>query len=87
LAELWADLGLKNIKTAELEIKMEFASFDDYWKPFLGGATPTSSYATTLTDDQQVALASRLRSRILENGPDRCFSIPATALAVRGYVP
>lgn len=87
LAELWANLGLTNIKTAELEIKMEFASFEDYWKPFLGGATPTSSYATTLTDGQQVALASRLRSRILENGPDRCFSIPATALAVRGYVP
>lgn len=87
MAELWANLGLTNVKTAELEIKMEFASFEDYWKPFLGGATPTSSYATTLTDDQQVALASRLRSRILENGPDRCFSIPATALAVRGYVP
>jgi SAM-dependent methyltransferase len=87
LAGLWANSNLINVKTAELEIQMEFVSFEDYWGPFLGGATPTSSYAATLTDDQQAALANRLRSRILENGPDRSFSIPATALAVRGYVP
>lgn len=87
LARLWTSLGLIDVETAELEIRMEFVSFEDYWKPFLGGATPTSSYAATLSVDLREALASRLRSRILGNGPDRPFSMPARALAVRGQVP
>ena len=87
LARLWTSLGLIDVETAELEIRMEFASFEDYWKPFLGGATPTSSYAATLSDDLREALVRRLRRRILGNGPDRPFSMPARALAVRGQVP
>lgn len=86
LADLWTDLGHMNVETAQLEIRMEFVSFEDYWKPFLGGATPTSSYAMTLSDNLREDLANRLRTSILGNGPDRPFSIPARALAVRGLV-
>jgi hypothetical protein len=27
---------------------MNFSSFDDYWRPFLGAPTPTSAFAATL---------------------------------------
>jgi hypothetical protein len=35
LATLWADGGLTNVNEDGLVIQMNFASFDDYWSPFL----------------------------------------------------
>ena len=87
LAGLWTKAGLSDVETAELETEMTFASFADYWDPFLGGATATSSYAATLPEAEQAALASRLRERLLGAGPDRAFSLPTRAWAVRGRVP
>ncbi len=87
LARLWEQAGLAEVEAAGLEIAMDFASFDDYWSPFLGGATPTSSYAATLSDDVRQRLAARLREKVLGDGPDRPFSLSARAWAVRGTVP
>jgi SAM-dependent methyltransferase len=87
LARLWEMAGLARVETAGLEIAMDFASFDDYWSPFLGGATLTSSYAATLPDDVRQRLAARLREKVLGDGPDRPFSLSARAWAVRGIVP
>src|SRR5262249_19756386 len=39
LAEIWLDVGLSEVRTARLDILMEFCSFDDFWLPFLGGPT------------------------------------------------
>jgi SAM-dependent methyltransferase len=86
LAQLWNQAGLVEIETAALEIAMEFTSFDDYWRPFLSGATPTSSYAATLSDEARQTLMARLRQKVLGNGPDRPFTLPARAWAVRGVV-
>ncbi len=66
---------------------MDFASFDDYWTPFLGGATPTSSYAATLSDELRQTLIARLRQKVLGDGPDRPLTLPARAWVVRGIVP
>ena len=71
---------------AELEIEMTFDGFTDYWSPFLGRATATSSYAATLPEDEQAALRALLRDRLLGDGSDRPFSLPARAWAVRGKV-
>jgi ubiquinone/menaquinone biosynthesis C-methylase UbiE len=86
LAHLWTDAGLTQIETAPLEIQMDFASFDDYWRPFLSGVTPTSSYAPSLPEETRQALQTRLRQRLLGDGADRPFSLPARAWAVRGNV-
>jgi ubiquinone/menaquinone biosynthesis C-methylase UbiE len=86
LAHLWTEAGLAQVETAGLEIQMDFASFDDYWTPFLSGVTPTSSYAPSLPEETRQALQARLRRRLLGDGPDRPFSLPARAWAVRGKV-
>ncbi len=87
LAGLWTAGGLAEVDTTCLEIPMDFASFEDFWSPFLSGATPTSSYAGTLPADVRSALAEHLREKLLGGRPDGPFTLEARALAVRGTVP
>ena len=84
LTELWAGAGLTDVRTAELELVMEFGSFDDYWRPFLGGATPTSLLAAALNTQTDGALATALREMIPDVRPDGSFALPALAWAVAG---
>lgn len=87
LRHLWQDVGLVEVETQGLEIAMEFASFEDYWAPFLSGVTPASSYAGRLSEDEREALKDCLRQKTLGQGRDRPFSLLAQAWAVRGVVP
>src|SRR5262249_57741656 len=50
LEAAWRGAGLAAIATAELAIRMEFASFDDYWAPYLGKDGPAADYIATLDD-------------------------------------
>lgn len=84
LDALWQRAGLAAVEARCLDISMSFQSFDDYWAPFLGGATRTSSYAATLPCEVRDALRDRLRQRVLGDGPDRPFDLPARAWAVKG---
>ena len=84
LTELWAGAGLSDIKTARLELAMEFNSFDDYWLPFLGGATPTSAFAASLNTETGGTLPGVLRDMIPNVRPDGSFVLPALAWAVAG---
>ena len=86
LAELWQATGFENAEETALEIPTDFASFDDYWRPFTGGAGPQGAYVATLTPEQRDALRDGLRRRLLGNRPDGPFSLRARALAVRGTV-
>jgi len=87
LVRLWSKADLRSVETLGLEISMSFASFDDYWRPFLSGATSTSSYAATLLDSVRETVVQTLRKRLIGDGPDRPFDLPARAWAVRGIVP
>ena len=60
LAELWTSAGLGEVQTATLPLSMAFSSFDDFWQPFLGGATPTSKLAVAIN---QVALLREYSAR------------------------
>lgn len=84
LAQLWIGSGLKGVRTSSLELSMEFASFDDYWLPFVGGATPTSAFMAGLDRDTDGALERALRNKIPERRPDGSFVLPARAWAVAG---
>lgn len=87
LADLWRTCGLRDIATTTIGLVQDFADFEDYWRPFLSRATPTSTYAAGLPPTVQAALRDELRGRLLGDGPDRPFSLTALALAVRGRVP
>ena len=87
LAALWRAHGLAQVEELPLTIQLSFASFDDYWSPFLGGQGPAGAYVAGRTESDRAALRLRLRQRLLGDGPDRAFTLQARAWAVKGVVP
>jgi SAM-dependent methyltransferase len=77
--------GLRAVESRAIDIPMRFASFDDYWTPFLGGQGPAGTYAVGLDDRGRDALRERLRSR-LPVGDDGSIELTARAWAVRAAV-
>jgi hypothetical protein len=87
LAELWRATGFERLDEQPITIDLSFESFDDYWRPFLGGQGPAGAYVTALPEPRQAALASRLRSRLLGARQDGPFELVGRAWAVKGVVP
>jgi len=75
--------GLAEVETAPLDVVAEFADFDDYWRPFLGGQGPAPAYAMSLPDEQRAALRAKLKSA-LPQAPDGAIALRARAWAARG---
>lgn len=84
LTELWVASGLAHVRTSILELALEFSSFEDFWLPFLGGATPTSEFAVTVNKETGGELARALRDELTKVRPDRSLILPARAWAVAG---
>jgi SAM-dependent methyltransferase len=85
LQDLFAGAGLKGIALTPIDIPTRFASFEDYWQPFLGGQGPAPSYALSLDESSR----QRLRDRIRERAPTEAggsVSLTARAWAIRGAV-
>ena len=82
LADLWRAHGLHDIHEQPLTIEMAFASFDDYWQPFLCGQGPAGGYVYSLGESRQQALESKLREHLGNTG----FTLEARVWAVRGVV-
>ena len=84
LAALWREHVLTDVEETSLIIELPFASFDDYWAPFLEGQGPAGSYVASLGDDHKQALERRLRDRLLDTDGDRPFELSARAWATKG---
>jgi ubiquinone/menaquinone biosynthesis C-methylase UbiE len=82
LRRLWEGAGFGDVEPAALELQLEFASFDDFWEPYLLGVGPAGAYCTSLDDGRREALREECRSRLRD--PRGAFTLPARALAVRG---
>ena len=85
LEKLFTDAGLEGVEVAPVDISTPFASFDDYWQPFLGGQGPAPAYAMSLDESTR----SRLRDRIRERMPiaaDESITLTARAWATRAFV-
>ena len=82
LSELFASAGLRAAQVTAIDITTNFAGFEDYWRPFLGGQGPAPAYAMALDDTARARLAERIRERlpIQANGS---ISLIARAWAVR----
>ena len=84
LAALWRAHGLREVVEQPLTFTMTFASFDDFWEPFLGGQGPAGAYAAKLPEADRADLAARLRKRLLGGRADGPITLQARAWAVRG---
>ena len=83
LADLFRAGGLGDIHCEPIEIPTVFPSFDDYWRPLLGGTGPAPSFVASLDADRRTALALTL-GRALPRGPGGTIPLVARAWAVRG---
>jgi SAM-dependent methyltransferase len=63
-----------------------FASFDDFWQPFLGRTGPAPSYVASLEAGQRERLREALRQDLVP-GADGPIELTATAWMVRGLDP
>ncbi|MEP7291055.1 MAG: methyltransferase domain-containing protein, partial [Chloroflexota bacterium] len=83
LAALFHAAGLHSLEVRPIVIPTDFANFDDYWTPFLGGQGSAPGYTMSLTEEQRSALRERLR-RHLPIETDGSIHLIARAWAVRG---
>jgi SAM-dependent methyltransferase len=83
LRELFVDAGLLDVAVAPIDVPTVFASFDDYWTPFLSGGAPAPSYAQSLSEEDRAALRQALEDR-LPTQDDGSIRLTARAWAVRG---
>jgi SAM-dependent methyltransferase len=82
LTELFVDARLRDVEETALPVRVEHATFEEWWEPFLLGVGPAGSYVTALDSAQQVELRERCRHRL---SPEP-FTLPSRAWAARGLV-
>lgn len=85
LTELFAGARLEQIEVTAIDIPTPFASFEDYWRPFLGGQGPAPAYAMSLDESARVLLRESIKERIPVL-PDGSISMTARAWAIRARV-
>jgi SAM-dependent methyltransferase len=85
LAELFAASSLARVEVTAIAVPTLFASFDDYWGPFLGGQGPAPAFVMSLAAPARQRLRDRLRERLPAHH-DGSLALSARALAVRGTV-
>jgi len=86
LVELFRRSGLVEVTRVSLTIRMEFANFDDYWAPLLGGQGPFSGFVAGLDAERRARVEALVRAAYLSGAPDGPRSLTATAWAARGIV-
>ncbi len=83
LAALFGEAGFAGVETGAVEIETPFATFEDYWAPFLRGTGPAPGYVAGLDGPERDALRERLADR-LRPGADGAIRLRARAWAVKG---
>lgn len=83
----WRDAGFNNVVETTLAIRMEFASFADYWAPFEGQDGPGAEYVSTLGQVERSRLRDAVEAAYLDGEADGPRSYAALAWAVKGTAP
>ena len=84
LTKAWRVAGFDDVVETTLAIRMEFASFADYWAPYDGKDGPGAEYVATLGDVERTKLQDAVRAAYLDGEPDGPRSYAAQAWAVKG---
>lgn len=87
LANAWLAAGLTDIVETTLSIRMEFASFDDFWAPYIGREGPQAEYVATLSEAERARLRDAVRLAYVDGESDGPRSFAALAWAVKGIAP
>ncbi len=82
LAELCRVVGLRQVESGSLGVEVEYATFDDWWEPFLLGVGRAGGYVAELDEPRRDALRARC-ARLFPQAP---FRVPAKAWTVRARV-
>lgn len=85
LVALFTSAGLDGADVTAIDVPTPFASFEDYWQPFLGGQGPAPAYAMSLDESTRTRLRDRIRARIAVQA-DGSISMTARAWAIRTTV-
>ena len=83
LEALFRGAGARDVRSGALEIPTRFASFEDYWRPFLGETGPAPSYVASLDKAARARLRARLE-HLLAPGGSGAIDLVARAWTVRG---
>jgi SAM-dependent methyltransferase len=87
LAAAWRDAGLADVLQTMLIVRMDYASFDDFWEPYLDGQGPIGSYIGNLSSVARDQLRGAVRQAYVDGEADGARSYAAVAWAVRGTAP
>ena len=82
LAALFEAAGLDDVQDDELWVRVEHASFEEWWEPFTLGVGPAGAYVAGLDAEAGAELRERCRL-LLGDGP---LSLAMRAWAARGRV-
>jgi SAM-dependent methyltransferase len=75
---------LSAVEVYPVDVPTQFASFDDYWEPFLCRQFPAPLYVASLDDQHREALREALRQR-LPIQPGGSIELIARAWAIRAH--
>ena len=84
LVERFGRAGLRGVTGGTLETSVDYAGFDDYWEPFVGGGGPSSAAFYASLDE---AGKATLRDTVRASLPEGPFTLPARAWLALGTVP
>ncbi len=87
LGAAWRAAGFLDVAEAYLTIRMEFAEFEDFWSPYLGGQGPGGAYVAGLDPAARERLKEHVRRAYLDGEPDGPRAYACSAWAVRGVAP
>jgi ubiquinone/menaquinone biosynthesis C-methylase UbiE len=87
LAGIFAKTGFNNVVETALNIRMEFANFDDYWIPMTTGQGAQGAYLESLPEATRQRVVEAVKAAYLCGHADGPRSFVSLAWAVRGTVP
>jgi SAM-dependent methyltransferase len=80
LKELFEAAGIRDVEDGALAIRVEHATFDEWWEPYTLGVGPAGGYLASLGPEQLAVLRERCRELL----PPAPFVVDARAWAARG---
>ena len=64
LAELFDSAGLRDIEESSLTVRVEHASFEEWWEPYTLGVGPAGDYVAALDPERRDELRERCREKL-----------------------